>query len=170
MIQHLPKLIERARHSPRWLLILNLLLSRVIPFNRPHGFRIAAITEEMVRSAATYRQVNRNHVRGIHACAIATVAEMSAGFLLLSRLDPQRYRLIMGRLEVDYHYQAKEGIVSESLLPKERLENEIIGPLREQEAVTVCMDSLVTDQSGNRIAEGRTTWQIKRWDRVRTKL
>lgn len=170
MIQYLPKLIERARHSPRWLLVLNLLLNRVIPFNRPHGFRIAAITGEMVRSAASYRRVNRNHVRGVHACAIATVAEMSAGFLLLSRLDPQRYRLIMGRLEVDYHYQAKEDIVSESFLPDQRLENEIIGPLRDQEAVTIWMQSLVTDRSGNRIAEGRTTWQIKRWDRVRTKL
>ncbi|MBE0586176.1 MAG: DUF4442 domain-containing protein [Desulfofustis sp.] len=170
MIQHLPKLIERARYSSRWLLALNLLLGRVIPFNRPHGFRIAAISEEMVRSSATYRRVNRNHVRGVHACAIATVAEMSAGFLLLSRLDPLRYRLIMARLEVDYHYQAKEDIVSESVLPNQRLEDEIIGPLRDQEAVTICMQSLVTDRSGNRIAEGQTTWQIKRWDRVRTKL
>ncbi len=170
MIRYLPRLIDRARRSPRWLVVLNVLLGVVIPFNRPHGFRIEAIDTERVRAAASYRRVNCNHVRGIHACAIATVAELSAGMLLLSRLDPARYRLIMARIEVDYRYQAKAGIVSESHLTAAVLASEILEPLQTQESVQIRVASLVSDRSGNEIAVAHTTWQIKRWDRVRTKV
>lgn len=170
MIRYLPKLIDRARQSPRWLMVLNLLLGRIIPFNRPHGFRVDELTLNRVRSAASYRRVNQNHVRGIHACAIATVAEISAGFLLLSRLDPGGFRLIMARIEVDYHYQAKDGIFSESVLSDEQLQREVLTPLREREAVTIRMQSEVRDISGNNIAVAWTTWQVKRWDKVRTRV
>lgn len=43
-----------------------------------------------------------NHVRGIHVCAIATIAEFSTGFLLLTRLDDAKYRLIMSNMELEY--------------------------------------------------------------------
>jgi len=164
----LPSLIVRARKSPFWLGVLNRVLWLTIPFNRPHRFRVVSIAADRVVTTAAYRRINHNHVRGIHACAIATIAEFSAGFLLLTRLDPSRYRLIMARIEVDYHYQAKEDIVSESFLAAERLNGEVIEPLKEQESVTVRVESRVTDGSGNDIATAWTTWQIKRWDRVRT--
>ena len=166
----LPGLTGRARTSPFWLSILNVFLNRVVPFNRPHGFRLAEIGEEHVVTSGPWRRVNHNHLRGIHACAIATVAEMSAGFLLLSKLELQHYRLIMSRIEVDYHYQAKMQIFSRSSLSTERLEAEVVKPLRSQDSVSIVMQSTVTDRSGNGIAEARTTWQIKRWDRVETSL
>ncbi len=166
----LPKLTARARKSPGWLRLLNLLLARIIPFNRPHGFAIEEIREDYLRTAAPYKRKNHNHLRGIHACAIATIAEFSGGFLLLSRLDPRKYRLIMSRIEVDYLYQAKERIVSESHLPEARLQQEIIEPLRQQEAITIRMESRIADISGNQVAIAFTTWQVKRWDRVRTKI
>ena len=166
----LPKLTARAKGSRSWLWLLNVLLSRIIPFNRPHGFAIEEISDVYLRTTAPYKRNNHNHLRGIHACAIATIAEFSGGFLLLSRLDPQRYRLIMSRIEVDYLYQAKERIVSESHLPETRLRQEIIEPLRQQEAISIRMESRIADISGNQIAVAFTTWQVKRWDKVRTKI
>jgi len=166
----LPKLTARAKTSPGWLRLLNLLLGRIIPFNRPHGFVIEELRDNYLRTTAPYRRSNHNHLRGIHACAIATIAEFSGGYLLLSRLDPRKYRLIMSRIEVDYVYQAKDRIVSESDLPEERLQREIIEPLREQEAVTIRMESRISDVQGNRIATAVTIWQVKGWDLVRTKI
>lgn len=166
----LPKLTVRAKNSRGWLWLLNVVLSRIIPFNRPHGFVIEEITDEYLRTTAPYKRNNHNHLRGIHACAIATIAEFSGGYLLLSRLDPRRYRLIMSRIEVDYLYQAKERIVSESHLPEARLLQEIIEPLKQQEAITIRMESRIADITGNQVAVAFTTWQIKKWDRVRTKI
>ena len=161
---------DRAKTSPFWLWVLNRVLGRVIPFNRPHGFRLLEVGDTFVKTTSSYKRSNHNHVRGIHACAIATVAEFSAGFLLLTKLDPHVYRLIMSRIEVDYHYQAKQRIVSESRLSDKEREAQVIIPLQLSESVSLVIKSRVYDISGNEIASARTTWQIKRWDRVQTKI
>lgn len=164
----LPRLTIRARKSKFWLWVLNKLLGRTIPFNRPHGFDLLEIGDNFIRTTASYRRSNHNHVRGIHACAIATVAEFSAGFLLLTSLDPKQFRLIMSRLEVDYLYQAKKHIISESSLDPDELRRAVIEPLKQQESISITIKSVVNDISGNEIAAARTTWQIKRWDLVKT--
>jgi len=170
MFDFLYRLTDRAKRSKFWLWVLNLLLGRVIPFNRPHGFKLLLIGDHVVRAGAENRRSNQNHLKGIHACAIATVAEFSAGFLLLSKLDPRRYRLIMSKIEIDYLYQAKETIVSESSLSPETLRNDIIAPLQTEDSILVKIQSNVDDISGNEIAHCYITWQIKCWDRVRTQL
>lgn len=166
----LPLLSSKARHSGLALWVLNLVLGRVIPFNRTHGFKVESIDDDYVRTTASYKRGNHNHVRGIHACAIATVAEFSAGFLLLMQLDPGKYRLIMSKIEVEYHYQAKERIFSESRVSAEELKAKVVDPLQQQESTTIIMESRVVDTSGNDIATAHTTWQVKRWDHVRTKV
>ena len=166
----LPVLTVRAKTSPFWLWVLNRALGRVVPFNRPHGFELLEIRDDVIRTTAPYRRVNCNHVRGIHACAIATTAEFSSGFLLLTKLDPRHYRLIMSRIEVDYHYQAKQQIVSMSAISPAILEKELYEPLRTKDTVAIRLESRVSDLLENDIAVAFTTWQIKRWDKVQTKL
>jgi acyl-coenzyme A thioesterase PaaI-like protein len=166
----LPSLIGRARHSKGWLKVLNFVMGRIIPFNRPHGFFIEELTEERVRTAAAYKRSNHNHIRGIHACAIATVAEFSAGLLLLSRLDPARYRLIMSKLDVDYMYQAKQDITAETCLSNAELQDRVLKPLETAESHSIVLETLISDRDGNQVARAHTTWQIKRWDKVRTKV
>ncbi len=166
----LPKLIVRARDSNGWLRVLNFMMGRIIPFNRPHGFRIATLSEERVLTSASYKRVNHNHIRGIHACAIATVAEFSAGLMLLSRLDPAGYRLIMSKLDVDYVYQAKMAITAETRLSHADLQELVLGPLTTKESCSIVMETRISDVAGNAIARAHTTWQIKRWDKVRTKI
>lgn len=166
----LPFLIPRARRSKPWLFVLNTILARTIPFNRPHRFRILAIAQNKIETFAPYRRSNYNHIRGVHACAIATVAEFSAGFLLLTRLDPTRYRLIMGKLEADYFYQAKKDIIAMAELSEQELHEKIVAPLRHQDSTTIVMTTSIRDVSGNSVARVETTWQVKNWDTVRTKV
>lgn len=166
----LTPLTTRARTSKGWLWALNTIIGRVIPFNRPHGFVIDAIDSDFVRTKSRYKKSNFNHIRGIHACAIATIAEFSAGFLLLTKLDPAQYRLIMSNMEIEYVYQAKDDIYSESRCSSERLDTEVVEPLQHQELVTVLMESKVVDAGGNDIAKAYTTWQIKKWNVVQTKV
>ncbi len=166
----LPKLLAKARGSKGWLAILNFTLGRIIPFNRPHGFHIVELGEGHVRTGASYKRVNHNHIRGVHACAIATVAEFSAGLLLLSRLDPARYRLIMSKLDVDYVYQAKMAITAETRLDDSTLRQQVLKPLATEESCSIIMETQIADAAGTLIASAHTTWQIKRWDKVRTKV
>ncbi len=166
----LPALLESARKSPFKLKILNLFLGRLIPFNRPHGVHILELGKEHIKTAAPYRRKNQNHIRGVHACCIATVAEFSSGLLLLSRLNPSRYRLIMAQLEIDYHYQAKSTIIAESRISEQQLKDEILKPLAETDKLLFTQTTEVHDDRQNHIASARVTWQIKRWDRVKTRV
>ncbi len=166
----LPGLLEGARRSRFRLWLLNLLLGRLIPFNRPHGVRVLSLGEDRVQTGADYRRRNHNHLRGMHACCIATVAEFSSGLLFLSRLNPNRYRLIMARLEIDYHYQAKGAIVASSSMSDEELKNRVLKPLADQDSVLVTLPTEVHDDKGTRVATARVTWQVKPWEKVRTRV
>jgi len=166
---YLPRLIKNARTSERWLMVLNRMMRLLIPFNGPHGVKILKIGNNIVRTSAPYQRKNFNHIRGVHACAIATIGEFSAGLTLLSRLDPSRYRLIMSHLEVEYLYQAKKDIVAETHLEEDELHDDILTPLQEKTSIYKTMDTLVTDIDGRKIARVRTKWQVKSWDRVKTK-
>lgn len=166
----LPKLFGRARSSRLWLFVLNRVLGWMIPFNRPHRFRILEIGNDGIRTGGPYRRKNFNHIRGIHACGIATVAEFSSGLLLLSRLNPADYRLIMARLDIEYLYQAKTAIVAETTLDDARLKNEILEPLSKSDSLLKTLQTTVCDRQGNIVARADITWQIKPWSKVRTRV
>jgi acyl-coenzyme A thioesterase PaaI-like protein len=165
----LPALIASARRSPLRLRLLNLVLSWVVPFNRPHGVRILEVGTDLVKTTAPYRRKNQNHIHGIHACCIATVAEFSSGLLLLSHLPPTDYRLIMAHLEMAYHYQAKSRIVAETRISEAQLAAEILEPLARHEKLLLTLVTKVYDAAQNHVATAHITWQIKRWDRVQTR-
>jgi acyl-coenzyme A thioesterase PaaI-like protein len=94
------KILEKAKHSAFWLWVLNMAHPYQVPFNRPHKFAIVDFSDNRLKVRIPYRRSNLNHIRGLHACALATVSEFTTGFLLLSRLDGTRYRLIMQRIEM----------------------------------------------------------------------
>lgn len=165
----LPKLVSRARTSAFYRAVLNWALDRMIPFNRPHGFKILEVREHGLKVLLPYRKRNLNHIRGLHACSLATVSEFTTGFLLVSRLDARRYRLIMQRLEMDYHYQGKMDAFAEFSLEPEWMDRAIYEPLKKQESVVVVCEIKIHDAQGNHLTTGRVHWQIKDWSKVKTR-
>ena len=163
------KILEKAKHSSLWLWILNQLLYRTVPFNSPHRFRIIEISDHFLKAIIPYRRSNFNHIKGLHACALATISEFATGFLLLSRLDMNKYRLIMQRIEMDYHYQGKMDAFAEFSTSPEWIQQQITDPLKLQDAVVVPCQIEIHDAKGNHITTGKVFWQIKDWTKVRTK-
>ena len=163
-------LLERAKTSKRHLALLNFGLARMIPFNKPHGFKIKKLTDYSVEVYIPYKKANFNHIKGIHACALATASEYSTGLVLLSTLDPKKYRIIMQKMEMDYHYQAKMDTNVKFEISREWLEKEVIDPLKTQESIIVCCEPVAHDEDGNHLTTGRIYWQIKSWSKVKTKL
>lgn len=161
-------LFNKAKHSRFHLWLLNRGALRMIPFNNQHGFVIKSISDEAVETYAPYRRRNFNHLKGIHACGLATISELSAGMLLLSVFDPTKYRLIMSELTIQYHYQAKMPTYSRSELAKAE-QADLLKTLDSGDAVLKKMASELQDDEGNHIATAYTTWQLKPWSKVRTK-
>ena len=163
------KLIEKAKSSSFYLWLLNVTFDRMIPFNRPHGFRIVEIGTHHVRTRLPYKTRNLNHLKGLHACALATLTEITGGFIFVTQLDPAKYRIILKKLEVDYLYQGKTDAYGEFRISATWMEEKVIGPLRTAESVEVVSAVNIVDEKGNGLTEGRATWQIKAWDKVKTK-
>lgn len=165
----LRNLTTKAKTSQFNLWLLNKAMWIAIPFNKPHRFEITHVQDEEVHVIAKYRKKNLNHLRGMHAFAIATIGEYASGMLLISNLDPSLYRLIMAKIEVDYHYQAKSTITAIAKLSEEDKNKNIIEPLKSEEAVFTTMEVPIHDTKDNLIATVKVNWQIKLWKSVRTK-
>ena len=164
------KIIEKAKRSSFYLKVLNWSLNGMIPFNKPHGYKVINISDHSLKTFIPYRKRNFNHIRGLHACALATLSEFTTGFFLVSRLDAKKYRLIMQRLEMEYHYQGKMDATAEFFASEEWLSENIYHPLKTMDAVIVPCEVKIHDVKGNHLTTGRVFWQIKNWSKVKTKV
>ena len=166
----LPALISRSRSSsvPRWW--MNALLRWMIPFNQPHGFRVEPLRAGGIKVHIPYWRINRNHIKGIHACCLATAAEYCSGLALLEHLDPKKYRLIMKSLHMDYHYQAKANAYAVFAPAQEEIAAQVVQPLSNSGAVVYAAVVELHDVNSNHLATGRVEWQVKAWRNVKTRV
>lgn len=167
---NLQKLFSRARESAFYRMLLNWLLNRMIPFNKPHQFKILEVGTDSLKVLLPYRKRNFNHIRGIHACAMATVTEFTSGLMLISKLDPKKYRLIMQRIEMDYHYQGKMDAFAFFEVTDEWIGKNVHIPLKSADSVVVTCEVSIHDAANNHLTTGKVFWQVKEWQKVRTKV
>jgi acyl-coenzyme A thioesterase PaaI-like protein len=162
------QLICKAKTSAFYRKLLNFALWRVVPFNKTHRPQITALTDDEVRMMLPFIRANKNHVGGIHACALATLCEYVCGLCLLMNLNPKEYRIVMKSLQMTYHYQAKTAVKARFRLSHEWIEKEILNPLQQAESVFNEFVVDVYDENEVHICTGTINWQIKSWDKVRT--
>ncbi|OEJ99858.1 DUF4442 domain-containing protein [Roseivirga misakiensis] len=163
------KLMERAKTSKRHLALLNFGLARMIPFNKPHGFKIVSLGDDEVKVKIPYRRINFNHIRGIHACALATASEYATGLVLLSKLGQSDFRIIMQKMEMNYHYQGKMDVYVTYSVKDEWLNEHVRNPLTKEDAVIIDCEVHSHDAAGNQLTTGHIFWQVKSWEKVKTK-
>ncbi len=164
------EIVKKAQTSGFYLWLLNQGLFKMIPFNKPHRFKVVEITDYSIKTILPYRRSNFNHIKGIHACAMATVSEFTTGFLLVSRIDPKKYRIIMQTLQMDYHYQGKIDAYGSFEISDEWLQSQIYTPLETSDSVVVDCEVKIIDREGNHLSTGHVFWQVKPWDKVKTKV
>lgn len=168
-MKKLAKLFIQAKQSSWGLWKLNFALKYGIPFNRPHGIKIKLLSDNKVQTYIPNWRINHNHIRGIHACGLATVAEFCSGLLLLSRVNPVKYRLIMKELKMNYTFQAKSNTTATFSLEESEFNRQIFQPLEKDGVVLFPAKILLHDEDNNLVAEAETLWQIKSWEKVKTK-
>ncbi len=163
-------LIEKAKTSSLYLKLLNWGLFRMIPFNAPHQFSVLEIKDWEIKTVLPYIRKNLNHISGLHACALATVSEFTTGLMLMTRLPSSKYRLILQRLEMEYHFQGKMTAYGHFAISQTWINENVISPLQNQESVVVPCEVKIHDSKGNHLTTGKVFWQIKDWSKVKTKV
>lgn len=163
------RLIKKAEASRFGMWKLNFLLHRFIPFNRPHNLQIVALSKQAVKVKLPYQKSNLNHLKGLHACGLATAAEYASGLLLLYNLGFKKYRLIMQSLSVTYHYQGRTNGFATFKLSDEDLKKALKDLEQEGKILHSC-EIPVFDEEDNKLCTVTTNWQIKKWSKVKTKV
>lgn len=150
--------------------MLNKVLHRMIPFNKPHKLKVSKLDREETIVRIPYFRKNLNHLKGLHACVLITGAEYCSGLVLLQHLSPDKYRLIMKDLKVDYHYQAKMDSTAKFGITKTDLFQTLGAEFEETGIGSISCQIPVYDQQNNLICDVTTNWQIKDWQKVKTKV
>lgn len=160
----LVQLINQAEKSSFYLWKLNFLLGFMVPFNKQHKIKVEKIKQGEFTTVIPYKKRNLNHIKGIHACGLATVAEYASGLSILYRLDVKKYRLIMKSINVEYFYQAKMDAVANVNKPADFLSEGV------SDVIDIKDEIKINDKSGNHLATAIIIWQIKSWEKVKTNL
>ena len=163
-------LVEKARHSKFYLWVLNVMLLKTVPFNKPHGLMVTHIGDNEITIRAANKRSNQNHIKGIHACLLATLCEYASGLSLLLYLSPKEYRIILKTIHMTYHYQAKTDVEVIFKLTKQQLETDFVTPLKTAEAIFHEFTVDVYDTQKNHICTGLINWQVKAWKNVKMKV
>lgn len=166
----LKAIIKKAQESSFYLWLLNIILLRTVPFNKPHGLRITSISDDEITVATPFKRRNLNHIKGIHACLLATLCEYVCGLSLTRHLPANEYRIILKNIQMTYHYQAKMAVIAKFRLSIEDVQQFILTPLATEEAIFKEYNVEVFDTANNHICTGTITWQIKAWKNTKTKV
>jgi acyl-coenzyme A thioesterase PaaI-like protein len=92
----------------------------------------------------------RNHLRSVHAIALANLGELASGLAMTLAL-PEDTRGIPIRIEIDYHKKARGTITAEGrAAPPPAIPEDIEEPAT----------ATLTDASGEVVAEVTVTWRL----------
>lgn len=165
-MNRLNQILEKAYTSAFWLRILNIIMGYKIPFNSSHNFRIMKITKNYIRVKLPYIKNNTNHIRGMHACALATASEYACGLLIISNLNPEKYRLIMRSLKMDYIKQAKSDVYVEFKITEEEIDR-----IKNELSVSgMHLDKYIVEARNEKselISIATLEWQLKDWRKIK---
>jgi len=154
--------LEAARQgSPA---AMDRLMRVALPFNRPHRISISAVTGDAVEVGLPERRSNRNHLGGMHACAIATALEFCSGAAVLIEVGMRDYRIIMSRIEVDYLAKPQGDCVARSSRNTPDVKG-LSGVLEKEGVARLVMTSDLYDNRGEHCAQAQIHWHLKVWER-----
>jgi hypothetical protein len=71
---------------------------------------------------------------------------------------------------MEYHFQGKMEAYGIFSISKEWINNHVLQPLQNQDAVVVTCEIKIHDRKGNHLTTGKVYWQIKDWSKVKTKV
>lgn len=142
---------QRLERVPggRWL------FSRIVARTAPYSGSIAAEVLELAPGRAVLRMRDRkgvrNHLRSVHAIALANLGELSSGLAAMAALPPG-LRGIPTEINIRYLKKARGTLVAH-------------GSARLPEVVDTAVthaDADIRNELGETVAEVRVTWELER--------
>jgi acyl-coenzyme A thioesterase PaaI-like protein len=150
------------------LLVLQKVLNSAIPFNIPHKFKFIELSDIRSQVSLPYIKYNKNHLGGIHACAIAALGEYTSGISVLKNFGFTKNRIILSDLHVNYIKQAKEAVTGEVTVDKDELKR-VVDELKLEGVSEITLATNIINSNDEIVSVVQSTWQLKEWKRIKKK-
>lgn len=131
---------------------VSLLFGKVVPFVGTSGLRYEEITANRVVVSVRNRRRVQNHIKGVHAAAMALLAETATGFVVGVNLSDDKLPLIKS-LHVDYKRRTVGDMRAVATLSDEQVEL-----IRREPKGEVLVPISVTDESGEEPIQCQMLW------------
>lgn len=131
----------------KWL--FSRLLGRVARYTGSIAPRVEELAPGRARVRLADRPAVRNHLRSVHAIALANLAEAASGLALLAGLAPGARAILVG-LEIQYLKKARGVLTAEGSAP------EIDDPTPRE----VLAEAMITDRDGEVVARAVARWRV----------
>lgn len=131
---------------------LSLVLGKVVPFTGTARLRFELVTPEKVIISLGNRRRVRNHIGGLHAAAMALLAETATGFCVGLNVPDDKLPLIK-TLKVDYLRRAQGDMRAVATLRPDQIE-----AIRTLEKGETTVPVTLTDASGPEPIRAEMVW------------
>lgn len=132
--------------------VVSFLLGQVVPMVGASGLRFEEVSTQRVVVSLRNRRRVQNHIKGLHAAAMALLAETATGFCVGMNLPDDKLPLIKS-MHIDYLRRAQGDMKAVAHLKPEQIK--MIQTLEKGE-VTVAVQ--ITDSSGQSPIEAQMVW------------
>ncbi|HET8731497.1 MAG TPA: DUF4442 domain-containing protein [Moraxellaceae bacterium] len=132
--------------------VVSGIFGRVVPFVGTSDLRYEELTPERVVVSIRNRRPVQNHIKGVHAAAMALLAETATGFAVGMNLPDDKLPLIKS-LKVDYLKRTQGDMRAVATLTKEQVEL-----IRGTPKGEVLVPVMVTDESGEEPIRCEMLW------------
>jgi len=132
--------------------LISRIFGRVVPFVGTAGLVYEELTPERVVVSIRNRRAVRNHIKGVHAAAMALVAETATGFVVGMNI-PDDSLVLIKSLQVDYYKRTQGDMKAVATLSPEQ-----IALIRSTPKGEVNVPVVVTDESGEEPIKCTMLW------------
>ncbi|MDP1540854.1 MAG: DUF4442 domain-containing protein [Moraxellaceae bacterium] len=131
---------------------ISTIFGTVVPFVGTSGLRYEKLNNNEVVVSIRNRRKVQNHIKGVHAAAMALVAETATGFVVGMNLSDDKLPLIKS-LHVDYKRRAVGDLRAVATLTDEQ-----VAMIQREPKGEVLVPITVTDESGQQPIECQMLW------------
>lgn len=133
-----------------WL--TSLVLGKVVPLVGTAGLRFDEISTTRVVVSIRNRRKVQNHIKGVHAAAMALLAETATGFCVAMNVPDDKLPLIK-TMKVDYVRRSVGDMKAVAQLSQAQ-----VTQILTQEKGEVVVPVTITDESGQEPIKAEMTW------------
>lgn len=132
--------------------IQTFLMGKLVPFLRTAGLQFDLITQHEVQVSLKNKKRIQNHIRGVHACAMALLAETATGFVT-NMNTPDDKLILLKSMHINYNRRANGDMRAVATLNTQQAEQ-----ILNQEKGNITVVCHVYDSSNQEPIEVEMIW------------